>query len=298
MLRLRYLAVACLIVLFFRATPCQADLQLQGYQANRNDRFYVGADRAFVGEEFNWSGVGQVGGGTWATMISPTYFVSATHWHPSGGDSITFYEGNDPAGPSHQYTVDSWGYQATTAGVGSDLWLGKLTTPLATADHIAYYPVLTLPTSNDYVGQIIFVNGKPNRVGRNAIDRITTAQEPSLPSPPSKNTTVMEFGYDTPGLGSDEAYLIGGDSGGPDFIDVNGHLALVGIHYYNGGTPLNIPDISQTSGSSFVPYYVTQLDTQMSGESITTIVPEPASFILLGLGSLALLRRRKQPARE
>ena len=48
----------------------------------------------------------------------------------------------------------------------------------------------------------------------------------------------MEYDYDTVnGLGADECYLIGGDSGGPSFIDASGQLALVGIHYYNGGTP-------------------------------------------------------------
>ena len=31
---------------------------------------------------------------------------------------------------------------------------------------------------------MIYVNGKPNRVGRNIIDRITTAQEPDPPAAP------------------------------------------------------------------------------------------------------------------
>ena len=48
----------------------------------------------------------------------------------------------------------------------------------------------------------------------------------------------MEYDYDpVNGLGADECYLISGDSGGPSFVDAGGQLALVGIHYYNGGTP-------------------------------------------------------------
>ena len=90
----------------------------------------MGADKDFLGQAFDWSGVGQVGNGTWATMISPDYFVSAAHYHPSGGDTLTFYEDNDPSGPSHQFTVANWSYQTSYNGLPSDLWLGKLTTPI------------------------------------------------------------------------------------------------------------------------------------------------------------------------
>ena len=241
----------------------------------------MGADKDFLGQAFDWSGVGQAGNGTWATMISPDYFVSAAHYHPSDGDTLTFYEGNDPSGPSHQFTVASWSYQTSYNGVASDLWLGKLTTPIPASDHIAYYPVLGLPSDDDYVGQMIYVNGKPNRVGRNVIDRITTAQEPDPPAAPYKNTVTMEYDYNTvSGLGADECYLIGGDSGGPSFVDANGQLALVGIHYYNGGTPGPV-DIGLISGDSFVPYYVDQLNANMGGESVVVVVPEPSTLVLL-----------------
>jgi hypothetical protein len=215
-------------------------------------------------------------------MISPTYFVSASHWHPVGGDTVTFYEGNSLAGPSHQFTVSSGAFQTSVGGVGSDLWLGKLDTPIPESDNISYYPVPLLPDNNSYVGQMIYVNGKPNRVGRNIIDRITTAQEPDPPATPWKNTVAMEFDYNTTsGLGADECYLIGGDSGGPSFIDVNGQLSLVGIHYYNMGTP-GPGDLGMISGDSFVPYYVDQLNGNMTGESVARIVPVPGLVVWKG----------------
>ncbi len=69
----------------------RADLQVETLQPNRQDRFYVGADKNFLGQAFDWSGVGQAQNGTWATMISPDYFVSAAHYHPSNGDMFVPY---------------------------------------------------------------------------------------------------------------------------------------------------------------------------------------------------------------
>ena len=216
--------------------------------------------------------------GTWATMISPDYFVSAAHYHPAGGDTLTFFEGNDPSGPSHQFTVASWSFQTSYNGVPSDLWLGKLTEPIPASDHITYYPVLGLPSDNDYVGQMIYVNGKPNRVGRNIIDRITTAQEPDAER--YKDTVSMEFDYNTvSGLGADECYLIGGDSGGPSFVDVNGQLALVGIHYYNGGTPGPV-DLVPSPATRSCPTTSTNSMQTWAARALL-VVPEPSTFVLL-----------------
>ena len=173
-----------------------------------------------------------------------------------------------------------------------------VTAPIPANDHITYYPVLGLPNNSDYVGRMIYVNGKPNTVGRNVIDRITTAQEPDPPAAPYKNTVTMEYDYNTvSGLRADECYLIGGDSGGPSFVDADGQLALVGIHYYNGGTPGPV-DIGLISGDSFVPYYLSQLNANMGGESVA-LVPEPGTLVLLSIFIAAVapfgwfVRRRK-----
>ncbi len=284
----------CLGAVLVCQAACHADLLISGFQANINNRFYVGADKAFIGQPFDWSGVGQAADGTWATMISPTYFVSAAHYHPVAGDVVTFHEDNNPSGPMYQATVDSWYYQGTTNGTVADLWLGKLTAPIPAADHIADYPVLTLPNNSDYAGDLIYVNGKPNTVGLNNIDSIVTVQEPDAPAAPTKLTVAMQFDYNpAAGQGAEECYLEPGDSGGPDFVNVNGQLALVGLHYYNGGTP-GPEDLGMISGSTFVPYYVNQMDANMVGESVTTIVPEPCTPALLAGGAVGLLRRRKR----
>jgi hypothetical protein len=290
--------ILCALLILAFGVVCRGDLQVQTLEPSRQDRFYEGADKNFLGQAFDWSGVGQTGGGAWATMISAEYFVSAAHFHPTDGETLTFFEGNDPSGPSHQFTVSSWSYQTSYAGLPSDLWLGKLTTPIPASDRIATYPVLGLPNLNDYIGRMIYVNGKPNRVGRNVIDSIVAATEGT---PPYKDTVSMQYDYNTvSGLGADECYLIGGDSGGPSFVDAGGRLALVGIHYYNGGTPDPV-DLGPISGDSFVPYYISQLDANMVGASVSVVVPEPSTVVLLLAATLSVAfsgRIRKSVLRD
>jgi hypothetical protein len=296
--------VLSLLLLLTLEAVCLGDLQVQTLQPNRQDRFYVGSDKDFVGQSFDWSGVGLTNRvsdpNSWATMISPTYFLTAAHFPVYGGETLTFYENNDPSGPSHQYTVESWSYLTTYNGLPSDLRLGKLTEAIPESDNIAYYPILSLPSEDDYVGQMIYVNGKPNRIGRNNIDGLTTVQELNLSKVPTKETVAMQYDYNTvDGLGADECYLIAYDSGGPSFVDVNGQLALVGIHYYNEGTPLP-GESSLVSGDSFVPYYIDQLNAHMGSESVSVLVPEPSTLMLLAAGAgtlgVAAWRRPKRAA--
>lgn len=73
---------------------CQADLQVLNGTPQRNNRYYIGADKSFLGQPYNWSGVSDGSATMWATMISPSYFLSAQHIY-TNQTSVTFYEGND-----------------------------------------------------------------------------------------------------------------------------------------------------------------------------------------------------------
>jgi hypothetical protein len=227
------------------------DLWVQGYSANLHDRFYAGADRAFIGQAYDWSGVGQ--NGTWATMISPTYFVSANHYHPGGG-TVTFYEDNTTKHP-HTYTIDS-----TFAANSGDLFLGRLTAPIPASDHINYYPILKLNSDSQYVGRDIFVYGLPTRVGRNTITTVTG---------------TMEYDYNTYGdsatVGADEAYLASGDSGAPSFTVYGGVLTLLGTHRSHTDAPP--PSDGWWSLDNFVPDCTAWLNSKMVGEQVTVVLP-------------------------
>ena len=118
----------------------------------------------------NASGVGMVyqsNSGTlgdWATMISPSYFISAWHEHPGGTFNnnafnsidpntlltLRFYNSNDRNGALKNTQIipairaDTPPPKGNFTAVGEigngDLWLGKLSTPVSS--QIAKYPIL------------------------------------------------------------------------------------------------------------------------------------------------------------
>ena len=276
-----FLALCALMAL---SSVVNATLIVQGYTPQKHDRFYTGADKAFIGEAFDWSGVGR-STSWWCTMISPTYFLSANHAHNTSGP-VTFYPGNTTSNPQ-TYTIDS----SFGRAVGPDLWLGRLTAPIPTSANIAYYPIQKLASNSNYLGETIYVYGLTNRIGRNVVSSI-------------ENSYYMNFNYDTYGqgdsLGIDEAFLQGGDSGGPSFTAVNGSLALLGTH--RGISPSG----QEWSQDNFAPPLIALLNAFMgmgSDEQITIVganitAPEPGTWAMLlvaGMAaSLTYVRRRRK----
>jgi hypothetical protein len=303
--------LALLVVIAVGATSALADMYITGdgwpgdTNPQRYYRFYTGGDKAFIGAGLDFSGV--AGGGPWATMITSQYFITAYHWPAQNYFStLTFYEGNTTTSGTHSYNVDTgYSHQLNYNGHPSDVYVGRLTAPIPDGDHIAHYPVLMLSSSNNYaayVGMTIYNYGRPYDVGRNVISSIQPYAEGGQDGP------GMFFNYDSPGLGSDETYLIGGDSGGPSFAVVDGKLALLGEHFSTYGTSGLIPfdggapkagDGSWWSVDGFLPYFVNDINAILpEGQQIATVVPEPSSMILLlaGLlaaGALATRRRAK-----
>ncbi len=291
-----FFAVAVLVAVGVLACGAKADTFLQGLagptglanEGNQgpspaNDRFLDSP--SFIGAPYDWSGVGLSSGGSWATMISPSYFVSANHDHPTPGQTVTFHLDNNPNGPTLTYTVSSTYYQTQYDGQGSDLYLGMLTTPVSSS--IATYPVLDLGSDAAYSNMTIMTYGYPNRVGMNNISSIE-----DLPLEGYGLTRVMYFPYYADGgqQGANEAYLEPGDSGGPSFTVWNGSLALLGTHFVNDGPVYD----GAVSGDSFIPFYIDQLDANMVGESVTVVTPEPGVLVILfaGLAGLAVRRRK------
>ncbi len=264
------------LLLAFAATA-PATMIVRSYQPLRHDRFYSGADKAFIGDPYDFSGVGNAGG-PWATLISDCYFISAEHLHPAISSTVTFFETNSFSDPSHSYTVMG-GQQVG----GTDLWLGWFASAVDAS--IARYPVLDLPMAGDYYNQITFNYGVNSRVGLNVYD-----DSGSITVGPSTGF-VFAADYDnsdTPSVGGDETFLQSGDSGAPTFGVANGELALIGIHWAISddfpGT-----DEGEVFVDSAVPAYITEINAVLDdkGQSLT-LVPEPGSALLF-LGGLAML---------
>jgi hypothetical protein len=263
------------------------DMYLEGIGGDHalsatHDRYYSGGDKAFIGASLDFSGVSS--STPWVTMVSPQYFITAYHASAGLQSTVTFYEGNDASSGAHTYSVDT-GFHVTTtySGQPSDVYMGRLIAPIPAADHIAFYPVLSLPNFSNYVGMTIYNYGYPSRLGRNVISRIEPYAEGN------ENQVGMFFNYDVPGLGEDETYLIGGDSGGPSFAIVNGQLALLGEHFSTYGTSGLIPfdggppptgDGSWWSVDGFIPAYISQLNSALPTDQQITLVFEPATTML------------------
>jgi hypothetical protein len=110
-------------------------------------------------------------------------------------------------------------------------------------------------------------------------------------------TRVMYFPYYANGgqQGANEAYLEGGDSGGPSFAIANGSLALLGTHFVDDGPVFD----GALSGDSFIPFYVNQLDANMVGEQVTlAVVPEPVTMVTLFIGLAGLAGQIRKRIRK
>lgn len=281
----KHLSASCLLLAL--AASAHATMAVRNFQSQLHERFYSGNDKAFIGDPYDFSGVGS-GGGQWATLISDCFFISATHFHPAISSSVTFWETNSLSDPSHTYTV-AGGQQIGN----TDLWVGWFAAAVDAS--IARYPVLDLPSAANYYTFPQFNYGVASRVGRNVSDDFGLLTV----GPSTGLVFVSDYdNSDTPSVGGDETFLHTGDSGAPSFGVANGGLALMGIHW---ATSDDFPgtDEGEIFVDSAVPAYIDEIDGVLDdkGQSLA-LVPEPSSAMLI-FGSCAGwlgARRRRNPA--
>ncbi|NTW54998.1 MAG: hypothetical protein HGB15_09650 [Chlorobaculum sp.] len=219
---------------------CRAEMIVKNYTPASNYRFYVGKDKDFVGDHYDFSGVGYGSAGHWATLVSNDCFLSALHLHPSVGEKITFWTSNLLTGLSHTYTVAGGERIGTT-----DLWLGWFDTEVDAS--IARYPVPMFRSAKAYLGLELLNYGMTHRVGHNVLDGLDISQ---LGGSTGK---IAIYGYNPYSVTGNETFLQVGDSGAPSFAVFNSRLVLIGIHW-------SITHNPDSSIDTFVPEYFDEIN--------------------------------------
>ena len=297
---------------------------VSNYTAATNNRFTN--DPSFVGNGFDWSGVGRSSSGRWATLIGDNYFISANHARPGVGETISFIAGNSATDPTFTYTV-AGGFQVS----GTDLWIGYTnevadsslsryaysTTPADTLADVGL-PNMDLYVSGDQVsGSAGSVTD--HVVGTNQAESFRNTGTTSMATPQWTVNFASSAGFDqlvmfanqtgdnTLNITAHEAQLQGGDSGSPLFAGSGGILTLQGIAYAvsagSNALPGNFVDTAGPANSPQDPLenrdasyftYVGSYESQIASTiaQIPSPVPEPSSVAMLVVGLLATVWKR------
>jgi hypothetical protein len=283
-------------LLALASAPAARALEVFNYSATTHERFSSGfpgspvANTSFLYNGYNLSGIGWSTGNFGVTLVSPRHFLTAAHVGIGAGATVSFL-GTD--GVVRSYTVDSTTVIQHSAGVNSDLMIGRLTAPISGSDNITHYSTLLLGTGAEYHGLSVAAFGSGGRAGTNTVDIAGNIDILPFGAPNGViDNTVFITDYDSV---TGQTQGQGGDSGSPTFFPVNGALALIGTHSAvdNGSTPVRTFDV-------LVPAYYNAINTQLAADGYTfgaiTAIPEPATWATLagaaGL-ALAVIRRRR-----
>jgi len=284
----------CTLIAFGFVAGTAQGINIAGFNSLANDRF--ANDSSFIADSFDLSGVAiSSANGRWLTMVSRNVFLSSNHFFPADGSDVTFYESNDPGGPSVTRTV--------TGGqrVGSsDIYIGTLDSFLPSS--YAVYDFATEDITSALIGPDSFRNsslnglnaylfgrspssfpkGQDMAVGRNRLDRWFDSASAEGTTDDAIGSNVESAGDS--GFVSYESLLEVGDSGAPLFVeDGQGGLTLVGTNWF-------VTAGGDANGQAYVGNYDTEIQNFIDAN-----VPEPGSFALLaglGAGILSLFRRR------
>ena len=133
--------IACLAITVADCQTARSALTIQNYNSTQHDRFAYNAN--FIGNGFNWCGVGRTSG-SWGTLISPTFVLTATH--AAGAGPIRFYTSNDPNGGYVQRNIiQNIAITQSGSNKPSDLTLSRLDSAVSGVD---FFPIIDLIAAN------------------------------------------------------------------------------------------------------------------------------------------------------
>ena len=279
-----------------------AAISIQNFSPSANDRF--ANNPSFVGAGYDWSGVGRAANGTWAVMIAPNVFLSATHYHAGNGTTLSFFPGNNAGATAVTGTIAS----SQQIG-GTDLWLGALSAPLPGG--ITSYGFMTVPLneaifpSSSAANQFVYQSGITPTVGSYGASPLTNQAvgtnriegfiDSLVVGGSTGDVTVLVQNLSgDPGftLTSFEAKLNGGDSGSPLMVVSGGALVVAGIAWAVGTVDIdNGPGVIERDATvySYTGNHAGVIQDFIAAHP----VPEPHSItLIIAAAGMLLIRRR------
>ena len=277
---------------------------IDGFTDELNDRFTNSS--SFIANGLDLSGVGRTSDdGRWGTLISRNAVLTARHRPPNVGASIFFYESNDPNGTRHEAII--------TGGQpigGTDLYISFLDRNVNSAIKVYDFATTQLSSdpnpgnSYDRGDAGIWQDRNAYMVGVSATDRddreediavgrnLISGYDDDVPFLTYTNNDILSLVFDSStssDFTSSEAFVQGGDSGAPLFVEDNGELILLGINSFqiNIGDPVTL----QASGITYTGNRASNIN-----DILTSIaIPEPNSTLVacVLLGMTSLTRRRR-----
>ena len=263
---------------------------IDDYTATSNDRFANSV--SFVGNEFDWTGVGLTSAGRWATLIGPNTIISANHFHPSG--AVRFYPSNDSTQSSVLMDI------ASGERLGeSDLWLGCLEERVPETVRPVPIATETITTGNFASsllrGATAFMMGRSHGVYPTVLDQAVGQNQlawygENVSVGLGANVDVLSLIYDAAMATGDsnplysefETYLEVGDSGAPVLLPIDDQLMLVGVNSF-----VTIDNQTGAVRASLANYVGNESeDIEEFVQFCLTTVPEPATGGLIVLAVL------------
>ncbi|TWU07451.1 hypothetical protein [Stieleria varia] len=299
--KITLLASFCAVTVLATATGRVASgAIISGFDPARHERFLMDgtANPGFLVDESLISGIAVER----AVLITPMHYITAVH----AGSTMPTFLGSD--GNLHTYmSAGAVALTTTLPGgvvVDSDIALHTLTAPIPMADGVSPMAIIG-GDPNDLIGHEFYVFSGDQRAGRNVVDVVEVIEfDTGL-----RDSVAIGYSYDTPtnggsgGLGIDEAGLLGGDSGNPATILIDGQMVLIGAHFGTDvpmGSSANAGD-RYDSYSTVLSPYVDEIQTLVAVDGFSaqvisiTAVPEPsvAAACWMTLAMVVLRRRRR-----
>lgn len=264
-----------------------AAILIDNFSSATNDRFQNSdsPDEFFL-SSFDLSGVGLASNGTWGTLIGPNTILSANHAAPSG--SLTFYSSNDPFSTPIELTLSGESQRIN----GTDLWVARLSTFAPASLRIYDYATTAISQPRFSIQNFTYKNSLVYMTGRSPTGSFPVAQRQAygtnrISGFVENNTSAglgpidaFELAYNS-GQTDYEAFLQGGDSGAPLFVNNGGQLLVLGVNSYitaNSGVPV----------ASYVSYTGNEAATINAFVAQAAAVPEPGTLAFLAIASLLI----------